>query len=116
MKIRLFDILKQIEQLGHVAIASSTVEYYEKCCGSLDFTKRAGVLQMFEDVLEQELKTYDSINPADLILSPDFAFIKALARVCQGLELNCSLPIVYGREISVPKSPVPMLYPKFTDT
>ena len=73
---------------GYPHLADSAISYYDKQTRGMGIAQRGQVLAMFDEVLAKELGARDRIDPTEILLSPDFAFLKALARTLQTLELD----------------------------
>lgn len=77
----------KLHDAGRHDLATGAWEHYKRFCESVGPFQEGYVLQMFDDVLEQHLKTDDPVGQEEVLLSPDFAPIKALARAVQALDM-----------------------------
>jgi hypothetical protein len=80
--------VQDLDQNGYPHLAGAALSYYDKQTQGMGIAQRGQVLAMFDEVLAKELVTSDKIDPTEIILSPDFVFLKALARTLQTLELD----------------------------
>lgn len=85
---RFFEAVKLLDENGYPHFAMAAIEYYDRCTVGMNTAQRKGVADMFDEVLTKELSTTDNIHPTEILLSPDFVFLKALARTLVDLELN----------------------------
>lgn len=83
--------VQDLDTNGYPHLASSAIGYYDKQTQGMGIAQRGQVLAMFDEVLTKELVTSDKIDPTEILLSPDFVFLKALARTLQTLELDAEI-------------------------
>jgi len=87
MKTRFMDAVQTLEVNGYGHLGMAALNYYDKMTTGMGIAQRARVVEMFDEVLTTALLSRDSIHPAEILLSQDFTYIKALARMLQELEL-----------------------------
>lgn len=86
--MRFWDAVSTMDVNGHQALAAAAIRYYDDTVQGMNATDRVNVACMFDEVLTDELHSQAPIQAEDVILSPDFAFMRAMARQLQGLGLD----------------------------
>jgi len=85
--IKYMDAISLLHSSGHAGLTSSAISHYDRMTGGMDAEHRCRVSAMFDEVLGLALERRDEITAEDILISPDFAAIRALARVLQDLGL-----------------------------
>lgn len=87
MTITYIDAIARLHSHGYHALAMSALGHYERMTAGMDAGYRCRVSQMFDEVLNVALRKREDISAADILISPDFVTIRALARLLQDLKL-----------------------------
>ena len=95
MTTKYLDAVTLLHTHGHGHLANAAITHYERMASGMDAEHRCKVSAMFDEVLETALANPEPITAADILMSPDFTAIRALARVLQDLGL-VEVEIVLG--------------------
>ena len=115
MTTRYLDAVTKLHSNGYPHLASAAIAHYERLASGMSAEHRCRVSAMFDEVLETALNRREEITPADILLSPDFTAIRALARLLQDLKLVdelielTSLDVIHDQfveEIKPPPAPL----------
>ena len=119
MTTKYLDAVTKLHTNGYPHLASAAIAHYERLASGMDAEHRCRVSAMFDEVLETALNRREEITSEDILLSPDFTAIRALARLLQDLHLvepvliMTELDVVHGQfvdEIKPPPPPVEEVY------
>lgn len=77
----------RLHDAGRHDLAAAAWKHYQRFCESVGPFHAGDVTRMFDEVLETHFKTDDPVGQEEVLLSPDFAPIKALARAVQALDM-----------------------------
>lgn len=102
MTIRYLDAVTLLHSNGHPHLASAAIAHYERLASGMSAEHRCLVSVMFDEVLETALNRREEITSVDILLSPDFATIRALAHLLQDLKLVDSR---FAGEVKPPPAP-----------
>jgi hypothetical protein len=101
--LKYLDAVTKLHSSGHSHLANAAIAHYERLAAGMEAEHRYRVSAMFDEVLDTALTRREEITPEDILLSPDFAAIRALARLLQDLGLvempieATELDIVHGQ-------------------
>lgn len=113
MTTKYLDAVTKLHTNGYPHLASAAIAHYERLASGMDAEHRCRVSAMFDEVLETALNRREEITSEDILLSPDFTAIRALARLLQDLKLvepvllMTELDIVHGQFVDEVKPPPP---------
>lgn len=109
--IKYMDAISLLHSNGHAGLASAAISHYDRMTAGMPPEHRIKVAQMYDEVLGLALERRDEITAEDILISPDFVAIRALARVLQDLGLAetvyelTDLDIVQGDFVETVKPP-----------
>lgn len=111
MSTKYLDAVTLLHSNGFPHLASAAIQHYERLASGMDAEHRCRVSAMFDDVLEAALNRREEISDEDLLLSPDFVTIRALARIIQDKGLvqteieMTDLDVIEGQFVQVIEQP-----------
>lgn len=121
MTTKYLDAVTLLHSHGHPHLATAAIEHYERLASGMTAEHRCRVSAMFDEVLETALTNPEPITPQDILMSPDFTAIRALAKVLQDLGLVeveivlGELDVVEAQFVDTLKPPRPPLEIVFED-
>ncbi len=77
----------RLHDAGRIDLSQAAWNHYLRFIEHLSPAVHGGAIQMFDEVLNEHLKTDDPVGQEEILMSPDFAPIKALARAVQALDM-----------------------------
>jgi hypothetical protein len=121
MTTKYLDAVTKLHSSGYPHLASAAIAHYERLASGMSAEHRCRVSEMFDEVLETALNRREEITSEDILLSPDFVAIRALARVLQDLKLvepvleMTELDVLHGQFVEEVKPPPPPIDIVFDD-
>lgn len=111
MTTRYLDAVTKLHSNGYPHLANAAIAHYERLASGMSAEHRCKVSAMFDEVLETALNKREEITAEDILLSPDFTTIRALARLLQDLKLVdveielSDLDVIQGEFVEAIKPP-----------
>ena len=86
--MRFWDAVAKLQGAGRYDLAEAATRYYDQQVHGLSTTARVNTACMFDEILTKELYSPGETTYIDILISQDFAFLRALAQALKVLGLD----------------------------